>query len=239
MATNNTVVFKDFTPANARVIIDFNKDQPVTFSYPIEWTYWKAVWKNAYPTIVSFWITITFYPFKFFFVPILFSLPFIGIYFILYPITKTVETYTYTQTGWPVIILLTIFFGYYLAIPALFTYILALDKEKLSKYVPKFGYWTMKLKGCTRYRTFNPKDIHRNKTIISIFNNVYLHYKTTGDFDRYLSKIEILEIPYTYKIESLLWPFKISKSEINDQEFRAVFHFKHKPLIGQMTVEYN
>lgn len=230
-------VYKDYLPANSRVIVDYTRKEKVGFSYPLEWTYWKAVWKRGYLTVLSFWLAINIY-WVFLFTPLI-VLGIIGyfVFLIFNPITKTIAEYTYTISfmthGLPLILLMF----YLLGIPALLTFWLSLDKERMSRWFPKLGYWSAKIIYGTKEKIFTKEDISEDKVIIPSFSNVFLDYKTTGDFNKFLQKIEILEIPFDYKTRRFWLPF-LSKKEKNDYDFRAVFYFSQKPMEGSLDVEF-
>jgi hypothetical protein len=48
-------VYHDYIPANARIVIDYKAHEKVKFSYPVEWTFWKAVWKRGVIVYINFW----------------------------------------------------------------------------------------------------------------------------------------------------------------------------------------
>lgn len=228
-------VYKDYLPANARVIVDYSKKQKVGFSYPLEWTYWKAIWKRGFQTVMTFWLAL--HLFLVYYLMPLFIVIFIGgtIFLIIHPIGMITEAsvqssniivYTFVgATVWP------------FAIPALITYWLALDKERMSKWFPKLGYWSAVMVTGTREKIFTKKDISDNKAIIPSFENIFLGYKTSGDFNEYLEKVEILEIPFSFKMRRFWLPF-LSKKEKNDYDFRAVFYFSQTPKEGSLDVEF-
>lgn len=228
-------VYKDYLPANARVVIDYTAHEKVKFSYPIDWSYWKAVWRRAYPTIACFWlnlhVTVIFYA------ALYIGFPFLLIRAIFFPYI-TIETTTiyhdFIHNVLPLII--TIF--YVMGIPAIVTLILARDKEKLAKWMPKIGYWAICLRGAKKEAIFKPENVKDKKAILSTFSNVYLNYKCTGDFNKYLEKVEILEIPFTYIRRRFFFPL-LKKKEKNDFDFRAVFYFSDEIKEGEMYIEFH
>lgn len=227
-------VFKDYIPANARVIAEYDKDIKVLFSYPIEWSYQKAVWKRAYPTIINFWIYLHLIPTIYLLIFIL--LPFLTICLIAFPTTIYHEAYT-DYLDYKVLMYFIVPISYFCGIPAIATLILSFNKEKMSELLPKIGYWTAKMSLCICKKVFTKDDIIKNKCIIPSFSNVYLYYKTSKDFNKYLKKIEILEIPFEYEKRSFWNPFKL-KTEKNDYDFRTVFYFTKKPQNGELIVEF-
>lgn len=220
-------VYKDYLPANARIIIDYTKHEKVGFSYPLEWTYQKAVWKRGYYTILSFWMSLHIFIFKF-----------IGVLAIIYLIFASIFNANMSMETTSIRLLtyvigVTIF--YLFGIPAIATLILSFNKDIMSKLLPKLGYWSSNLSEGRAETIFNKENISDNKAIIPSFSNVFLEYKATEDFNKYLEKVEILEIPFNYKRRGF-WGFK--RHEYNDFDFRAVFYFKQTPINGELKVEF-
>lgn len=231
-------IYKEYLPANARVIIDYKAREKVKFSYPRNMPYWKAVWKNAYPTVASFWIhlhvSIAFY------IGVYIFLPAYILKSIFFPtIVEATSGYTigFIYLLSTLILPLIGTFAYLFGIPAIFTYYLARDKERLSSWIPKIGYWSANLEFHTKYKIFTKKDVVDNKVIIPVFSNIYLNYECEGDFDRYLERVEIMEIPFNYQIRNFFIPF-LKKKRYNDTQFRAVFHFSRPVNNGNMRVTF-
>lgn len=97
----NKFVYKDYCPANARVIVDYTANEKVKFSYPIEWSYRKAVWFRAYQTVISFWVSLHIRIMNDFIWKILLpiGLPIVLIYAYFFPF-KTTETTTTFNLWW-------------------------------------------------------------------------------------------------------------------------------------------
>jgi len=224
--------YKEYLPLNARIIIDYNqkKGEKVKFSYPKEMEYKKAVWKSGYPTINGFWLVLNIQFFMYVLVPF-FIIRWISDYYHIFGL----------QTATGLIIdthLIAIGIVEIFTVPIIVTFYLSRNKEKLSTWIPKMGYLSGKLLGFLKEMDFTPKDItNENKAIIPIFSNVTLKWFPDGDFNKYLEKIEILELPFHYKIRFFWW-LKKWKALQNDYLFRAVFHFSQKPENGSMKVEF-
>lgn len=234
-------VYKDYLPLNARVIIDYKSSERVKFSYPLSMTYWKAVWKFAFPTILGFWLfthtRIIFYGSIYLLFP-LFILR--SIFFPKIIPASVVEAYTmnFMFVLKDFVLPITLISLYFFAVPALVTYYLARDKERLSAWVPKIGYWTTLLSTNIKSKEFTKNDVFDNKVVIPSFSNVYLDYKPNGDFGRHLEKVEILEIPFEYTSRGTFLPFR-KKVEKNSFEFRAVFYFSKPIKTGTMKVDFS
>jgi len=239
-------LYKDYLPANARVIVDYTAEEKVKFSYPQEWTYWKAVTKMALPTVISFWLVLhlaiiakPLIILSVFF--LILSITIFPIYLLFNPITMiqpAVEAQTFVYDFWsffPYFLVVIYFFG----LPIMLTYLTALNKQWLSTIVPKFGYWTARLNGMWNEKRFLPEDISENKAIIPAFSNVYLIYEATKDFEKYLTKIEVMELPFVYMTNNFFYPFKRKKKEEkNDMIFSAVFYFSKKPKTGVLKTQF-
>lgn len=242
--STNKFIYKDYLPANARIIVDYKAKDPVTFSYPREWSYRKAVWKMGYSAVAGFWLALH--------LPIVYLVLYIFIpgiviyFFYLLSLVDINELMSYETTStlgssFNSIIFMLIFYGfiffYLLGIPAIITWYLSLNKERLSKWIPKMGYWATKILCQCKEMIITTKDIKDNKAVLSAFKNVYLNYEPTGDFEKYLEKIEVLEIPFNFKKRRFFIPF-LKKKTYNDFIFRAVFFFSKKPIKGEMKVEF-
>ena len=104
--------------------------------------------------------------------------------------------------------------------------------------MPKLGYYAAVMGGRIKSKTFTKDDIDDKKVVIPSFSNVYLDYDANEDFEKYLDKVEILEIPFDYLRKSILFPFLKAKREKNDFDFRAVFYFSDTPLKGSLQTKF-
>ena len=217
--------YLDVIPANARVIVDYTKPPKdrVMFSYPREWTYNKAVWKENLPTFYTIWwlLVITFVG-----VPIL---------IMEYCKRQSIELSMLSHPAFMKEELIWIFSitGLILLIPLLINFILSRNPVIYGKLIPRLNFFMAR--SSMKYIMFEPKDVNDNKTVIPIFSNVYLDYKATEDFDKYLEKVEVLELPFSYWKGTKKGKPKLEK---NDYKFRAVFYFKDKPKTGNLEVKF-
>jgi len=86
-----------------------------------------------------------------------------------------------------------------------------------------------------KYKKFTAKDIENNMVLIPNFGNVFLDYKTKGDFSKHLKKIKIREHRYNkYNTKKK----KIGKLRIKNFDWHAIFIFKDKPKNGYLEVIY-
>jgi len=244
-------IYKDYIPANARVVVDYTKpkEQRVSFSYPTSWDYKKAVWKMAFPTITNFWIILHI---RLIILSSVIAIPLYALYQFATGKLTLASTISNSPPPSPVSINILFFkvisalifaIFYFYGIPALFNYFISKDKKKLADVVPKAGYYTALMTGQLKKQTYTSNDLTEdNKIVIPQFNNVFLDFDCSGDFEKYLARIEIMEYPFTFKrIHLGLITFKKreSKQQNNEWFFRAVFHFSHKPVEGELNVIYD
>lgn len=74
------------------------------------------------------------------------------------------------------------------------------------------------------------KKIEEKKFTVPLFGNVYLEYKTDGEFSDYLERIEILPAEYKY------WDGEKEKSD--EYHWKADFYFSKNPTSGELFIEY-
>ena len=216
-------VYRDYIPADAEIIVDYTAQEKVKFSYLKEWTYREAVWKNAFPSIFSLLFAITLYP--------------VIVIFMVYYIALELNPHYASSTIISIKNLAII--GYFYLILLLVsintTYILSLNKEKLSTIVPRIIYWGAMLFSFAKEKTYNPSDVQENRIIIPCFCNGFLNFDTTGDFRTCLDRIEILHIPFTFYEKGYFLRSRL-KTKVHD--YRAVFYFSRQPKTGSMIVEF-
>lgn len=231
--------YKDYIPANARVLVSYGKNQKVRFSYPRKTTYSKAIWKQGYASIVQYWI--------FFNCQIIFYFAFISVVAALvwgiwayFPFNFLFEPTQSQGLGFDWFSWLCGFFImlYVFGLPAIFTYFYSKDRERFSSLIPVLNYKTHKLIGATKRCRFKKKDLSENKAVIPVFKNIFLHYSAKQDFGRFLKKVEILELPFDYETSMAVFGLNSKKRKRNDTLFRAVFYFSQTPEKGCLDVEF-
>lgn len=237
-------VYKDYLPASARVVVEYGKEQQVSFSYPRAWTYKKAVWCRGYFTIMCFWFAVHLFGIAY---CLLIALPFLIGYGIFQVLTNPIQTepislsalLTFIRLNYVTLLYLSYSFG----VPAILTWRLSKKPETFSKWVPKMGYWASYILSGLKEVIFNPSDVVDNKCVIPIFSNVFLEYKATEDFEKHLTKVEILELPFSSKYPKHPFPLSLitqskDKKVRNEWKFRAVFYFSQTPKTGELMVEF-
>lgn len=108
---------------------------------------------------------------------------------------------------------------------------LILTNKRFIKYYPHLNAF-----GAKKYRAlFQSEQVELNKVEIPLFSNVFLDYKATKEFSRYLERVEIIEHPFN---RLLVRRNKIKKLP---QEFlwKATFYFSKKPKNGWLSVIFH
>ena len=131
----------------------------------------------------------------------------------------------------PILSVLAFFFGP----PLVLTAILVCDKQLASRLTPWMNYKVSELGGDLFETVAKPRDIVNNKFIIPNYSNVFLQYQASGEFSKYLQRVEILEFPLKCRAYS---KFKKKKFDVNEYTWSAVFHFEQQPKEGKMNVIY-
>lgn len=237
--------YKDYTPANARVLVDYTKppQDRVKFAYPQRMSYKKALWKFGFQSFMSL-ISTTLAILGLFLLGLT-AISIIIIHLIIFIEHPTLPSLSATSSATPHTLAMFVQFLFMagialfivLGIPALLTWYYGRDKEKLSAMIPKLNYkisliWNLFTKD---YMCIRPKDIKGNTFILPKFSNVFLDYKTTGQMSSKLKKVKVAEHP-PYRIKKSNG--KLGKKRINHYRFMAIFEFESKPQTGCLEIEY-
>jgi len=237
------LIYKDYLPANARVLVDYKAKERVKFSYPVNRTYKKALEDIAAPAIGGWWywlnlqvimtsilVYFIFYTGKWLFVN--------GIHLSIMSSTSWLPGLSLSALNW-------IVFGLVVEgvmVPKLMMWWVRRNPEWLSLNYPKINAWLLKHISETKRVTFHSTDVRRKRVIIPMFENAVLDYKCYGDFGKQLTRIEIMEYPFNYfgKEGSLFWflPWMYVWKDKNETLFRAVFHFDGVPTDGRLDVVF-
>lgn len=257
---SNPFVYKEYIPANARVVVDYTappKDR-VKFSYPRKYTQKQALRKAGWMTCINV-LMITLLAGS------VLVMLYGGIMVVITPsVAQQVSSSFFSMpsfswsTFWT-----SLTTGYYIASPASSTYIqppiygiediiaaicilcigagsfvryLETHPEYASNYIPKANYIVAKTLMSIRKIEVLPENMVDNIFVIPVFSNVYLDYKSTGEFSDYLDKVEVLEIPRNYMYRNKKG---LRKPRINEYDFRCVFYFKKKPKTGSLKIDYH
>jgi hypothetical protein len=232
--------FKQSIPANARIIIDYDAKEPVKFSYPRRWTYWKAVIWQASINYITFWQQIHAQIVYTIAIPaILFAL--IKASFFPHDIVTaaSVTHYNLKYVLWGFLTAVALLF-YIIGIPFLFCiYLAKFHKKFFSEITPKVGYWSALLRYGQCWAQFNSKDLNEhNQIILPNFGNVYLKYKATKEFGKFLRKVEILEYSHKLQKSEFFRPWKHKRPRKQDSFWYARFQFSQAPKSGNLKIVY-
>jgi hypothetical protein len=217
------MIYKEYFPANAEVIVDYSKPkgEMVTFNFVRKDGYWNHVFTDGMMTFFKFQMILLFY----FLVPFLFILS--ALFNDLYSFINHIQTSIFLQS-------LVVAF---VCFPYIFNIFFAIDKKRYCDFYPKFNYYlSWFFSGKSKLR-FTPSSVNNKAVIIPFFSNVYLKYDSSGDMGKHLSKIEIKSHRYIWEKNSIGKKKDISDYK-NSFRFYAIFHFSRRPKDGFLEVEF-
>jgi hypothetical protein len=203
--------YQSKNPSNSCIYIHHRSKKPVKFSYPNK----KSPFRIVFRTFFALWIFLN----MFLAIPNL-------ILFSIYR-GEIQEEILNIMTFPFILIVLHLFF-----IPLISTFIL-IKNDKLLSYMPEIN---RKL-SLIPFGTHNYKKITKlNSTIfeIPIFYNVFLDYKATKEFSKYLIKVEITE--HDFKVIKKNVFNKKQKTTQQDNIWKAKFIFSRIPKTGHLEM---
>lgn len=202
--------YQERNPSNARVFIDFkDKKNPVRFEYPNK----KSAFKVIYWTLFSIWTKII----------LLFII--FNLFFIAYQ-CQVINSFPLTTIILSVLSSLPI-------VPAIFS-IIGVRSKKFLSMMPKINMKLALFSGAS-YKETIIDNLKEKAYELPIFENVFLHYKTYGDYGRYLEKIEVTEHNFYYVEESI---FRKKLKEKQDNYWKVRFYFSRIPKSGKFVVTW-
>lgn len=215
------VRYTGILPLNSRITIDYKKKE-VNFGYPtIDKLTNFQIFKNVYLAFLMLWITCL-------------SLFAVG-YFVYTSITSE-GTVTNTIYVNPLIQLISVLFtitllytGMMLFLPPLVPTVLSFKYHKICEIIPEVEKRFALFRRRGHYRAeFNGNG--KRLIRIPLFRNTFLDYRTTGDYSKYIKKVEIKELP--------LLKIKRNKKIKQDSFWECLFHFEKKPKFGELVIDY-
>ena len=217
--------YQSINPSNARVLIDYrNKKHPVKFQYPAK----KSPFYIVFGGYLSLWMVI-----NIIFVFFNFIISVIILLIIFFPLLLQGDySVVSSQMNWKELIPVLVFVFHMFFIPLIATFI-TLKNKKLLSYMPQINMFSSLLLGHSFYKKITKLDSTTYK--LPLFSNVFLDYKTKGEFAKYLYKVEIKEHKLTFKRK--LWFFK-RKDMKNDYLWYAEFKFKKIPKTGYLEIMF-
>jgi hypothetical protein len=244
-----TETYHDYIPANARIVIDYAAKQKVKFTYPVEWTFWKAVNRRGLLNYVAFWIGIHVKIVQV--VMAILALPvtiFVG-WRVVWSFINEVEEVVTTETvivSNPVLVIrtnflwFTAFFCYFFLPPIIVCYSLAFfNKELFSRLTPSIGKWVALLYGNAKQKVFVSEEVlPDNSVLIANFKNFFLDYEATEEFSKYLVRVEILEFQQQIVSSEFFRFWRLKSAKSNEWFWYARFFFSQKPTKGQLKVVF-
>jgi len=223
-------VYQQSNPSDCRIFIDFkNKKKPVTFQYPSKESSFSIVFHMIVGIFVQLLILF-----------VILNFPIIMAWSFLEPIEARMETYD--NSLYLISIMLMIFseIGYILvALPILATLIF-ISKDNWMKQMPRIQMKMSMLYGGS-ISTIRVKKLNSKIYELPIFDNVFLEYKTTKDFARYLEKIEVTEHDFWIVKQPSFWKSFLGKKQSKRKQtdyWKARFFFKEIPKGGYLKIDF-
>jgi len=217
--------YQSMNPSNSRVLIDYrNKKHPVKFQYPAK----KSPFKIVFGGYLSLWIVLHMYLILLF---IIISIPILLIMFLPLLIQGEFSTIS-SQMNWRELIPALILIFHMFFIPLVAT-LITIKNKKLLSYMPQINMFGALLLQYSFYKKITKLNSKTYK--LPLFTNVFLDYKTKGEFAKYLYKVEIKEHKLIFKKK--LWFFK-KKDMKNDYLWYAEFKFKKIPKTGYLEIMF-
>ncbi len=260
--------YHDYLPANTEIVVDYKKppEERVKFDYApstLKLGYKKVLKKSAKATALLWWdstliisiLTIFIVLFCFQTIGSLLARTILlaeaGISIIPVPISHSVFTLSnFINEMIPLLAIIAILLGIFAPGYLLYYWLIKDNGKNAAKWIPKINYISVRNLGLLKKARVYPSDMQEyGNKIMFKFSNVYLDYKTYGQFGEYLNKVEILGIPPSqFKKHSQLWNWKyrrlrkgekITRRERSQYSFRCVFYFTQKPNTGYMDLVYH
>jgi len=124
-------------------------------------------------------------------------------------------------------------------VPAIPTLIMVKFKRSLMRFFPKINYIFLSM-FCQTTFIASFTDIKRRVVEIPLFENIMLDYRASGEYSKYLKKIEINEHPFTTYRPSFFFGLlkRNKKTEANDLLWKATFRFTKVPKTGRLDVYF-
>lgn len=219
---------QELNPSDARIYIDYSKGKPkVSFEYPDK----QNTFNIVLSTIFALWkkIMICF---------VILNLPLLIIYkWITYVSLEGV--FVSSQSLFPTIlsfiIIMGLIFTFLLGIVPIIVSCIICNNKKLLKLMPELGRINAVIeeRGYYHYRF---KKAPGKEIFISTFGNIFMDYKATKDFKKYLKKVSIEEHSnFAHKVKIF---GKEEKDFVQTDFWFLVFEFKKEPKSGYLDVKY-
>lgn len=223
--------YHDYLPENAEVVVDYllPPNERVEFNYPVKRTFAQSFWHGLYSSYFRTWFVANAY---LIWTIMIGAIGFIVGYDLIYIIKQPLDT---TINSDPTSLIYTGIILFYIFGVPLLASLFSLRNKLYLTMVPKMNYTCSKITGYLKKKTVNQNEIKDNRYIIPLFRNIYLDWKATEDFGKYLTSVKVIAIPNDF--EYLTRKNKIPNK--NESDFQAVFTFSQKPQNGNMNIIFD
>jgi len=211
--------YADSLPINARITVDYTKpNNDVKFEYPVEnrnirnW-----VLSFIFPVIFLAWVFVA--GFSFIGYNILANLD--KVFNVELPETAFILSELLVVLGQMFLMLGVVFLP-----PLLISFYIGYNYDKFKYIFPKFNAFMARFFGSSHFHTFVVDELEEPVFEIPLFKNVLLTYEASGDFSKYLQRVEIREHDFYYKYEKTQWLWK------------AKFVFSEVPKSGMLIGKF-
>lgn len=211
--------YADSLPINARITVDYTKpNNDVKFEYPVEnRDVRKWVLTFIFPSILLVWIFV------------------VGCGSVGHQIIINWDTIFHPSIPETTFVLFQLLI--FLAAVALMCIIVFLPPLLISFYIgynydkfkygfPKFQAFMARFMSSSHFHTFVVDELKKPVFEIPLFKNIVLSYEASGEFSKYLERVEIREHDFRYKGEKTQWLWK------------AKFVFSEIPKSGMLTGKF-
>lgn len=191
--------YADSLPINARITVDYTKpNNPVTFEYPLEERNIKKwVLSFIFPAVLVVWAFI------------------VGISFVGYILLTNLDNFANIEISGPDLTLLLIAMFRIILVssfvfipPLLISFYIGYNYDKFKYWFPKFQAFMSNATSSTPFHTFMVEELKTPVFEIPLFKNVILSYEASGEFSKYLQRVEIREHDFYYEGEKTQWLWK-------------------------------
>lgn len=229
--------FQHLNPSYARICINHKDDKnPVTMTYPSK----KGAFRVVFNLMASMWSTLI--------QRILSVLIILGLILLVgqalydgsifekndtpFSWSSLNSEQTFSLNIFLILISASIFLSF-LFIPPLIATIIIINNHNLLKKVPEWSmrYYVKQNKGFHSVRKYK---LEEPIFEIPLFDNIFLDYKLTGDFKKYIHKLKIEEYQVDYRKVSQNG--KKKKKTRQDSYWKATFTFTQTPKKGMLEV---
>ena len=211
--------YADSLPINARITVDYTKpNNSVKFEYPIDdRNIKKWVLTFIFPVICLVWVFV------------------VGVIYVIYVVLTNIDNIINIEIPETTFILSELLISlslfslmciFVFGIPLLISFYIGYNYDKFKYWFPKFQAFMFRFLNSNHFHTFVVDELKEPIFEIPLFKNVILTYEASGDFSKYLQRVEIREHDFQYKGEKTQWLWK------------AKFIFSEVPKSGMLAGKF-